>query len=73
MKRATIYLDSELHKALKLRAVEQDSSISDIVNASVRETLREDAIDLEALEKRRKEPGRSFDTFVKSLKKRGLL
>src|SRR5271169_3519394 len=34
-KRATIYLDSELHRALRLKAAESDCSISALVNDAV--------------------------------------
>lgn len=36
-KRATIYLDPELHKALRLKAVETSRSVSELVNFAVRE------------------------------------
>jgi hypothetical protein len=34
-KRATVYFDPELHRALRLRAVANDRSISEIVNEAV--------------------------------------
>ena len=70
-KRATIYLDPVLHKALKLKAVETSRSISDLVNQAVREALAEDAEDLAAFEERAKEPLLSYDEMVKRLKKDG--
>lgn len=72
-KRATIYLDPSLHRALKLKAVESDQSISDIVCEAVRTSLREDAIDLEALRNRKDEKSRSFESFLKEMKKNGQL
>ena len=45
-KRATVYFDPEVHKALRLRAAANDQSISDMVNEAVRASLAEDAIDL---------------------------
>lgn len=73
VKRATIYLDENLHRALKLKAAVGDRSISDIVNEAVRLSLKEDAIDLDAVKKRRKEPTRSFESFVEELNKDGQL
>ena len=70
-KRATIYLDPIVHKALKLKAVETSRSMSDLVNAAVREALAEDAEDLAAFEERAKEPLLSYDEMVKRLKKDG--
>ncbi len=70
-KRATIYLDPELHKALKLKAAETSRSISDLVNNAVRETLAEDAEDILAFEERAGEPLISYDEMVKRLKRDG--
>jgi len=70
-KRATVYLDPVLHKALKLKAVETSRSISDLVNAAVKEALAEDAEDLAAFDKRADEPLISYDEMVKRLKKDG--
>ncbi len=72
-KRATIYLETNLHKALKLKAAETDRSISDLVNEAVRLSLKEDAIDLEAIRSRRKEPRRSLESFIAEMTKSGLL
>ena len=51
-KRATVYLDPVLHKALKLKAVETSRSVSDLVNDAIREALAEDAEDITAFEER---------------------
>ena len=70
-KRATIYLDPILHKALKLKAVETSRSISDLVNSAIRESLAEDAEDLAAFDERAGEPLISYDEMIKRLKKDG--
>lgn len=70
-KRATIYLDPVIHKALKLKAIETSRSISDLVNEAVREALAEDAEDLSAFEERANEPLLSYDAMVKRLKRDG--
>ena len=67
-KRATIYLDPIVHKALKLKAVETSRSVSDLVNEAVREALSEDAEDLAAFEDRANESLLSYDEMVKRLK-----
>jgi len=72
-KRATVYFDPDVHKALRLRAAANDQSISDMVNAAVKASLAEDAADLAALEKRKREKSISFDSFVQGMKRRGLL
>jgi len=71
LRRATVYLDPEIHRALKLKAASSDQSISEMVNDAVRLALAEDAEDLEAFESRVSEPELDFDTFVKDLKRRG--
>jgi len=63
-KRSTISLDPDLHKALRLKAVETSRSISAMVNEAVRESLAEDAEDLEGFEKRASEPLLSYDERV---------
>jgi hypothetical protein len=70
-KRATIYLDPIVHKALKIKSFETSRSMSDLVNAAVREALIEDAEDLAAFEERANEPLLSYDEMVKRLKKDG--
>ena len=72
-KRATIYFEPELHKALRLRAAANERSISELVNEAVRVSLAEDAADLSAFERRKREKSQSFDSFVQGMKRRGLL
>ena len=72
-RRATIYLDTELHRALRLKAVAMDSSISEIVSDAVKRSLEEDAYDLAAFDARRKEPTLEFEDVVRDLKRRGKL
>lgn len=72
-KRATVYFDASVHKALRLKAAETDQSISDLVNSAVRNTLLEDAEDLAAIRQRAKEPTLAFEDFVRDLKRRGKL
>lgn len=71
VRRATVYLDPELHKALRLKAVETSRSVSDLINDAVREALAEDAEDITSFEERAKEPLVSYDEMVKRLKKDG--
>ena len=70
-KRATVYFDPALHKALRLKSAETEQSLSDLVNEAVRILLAEDAVDLAAIEERKDEPTISFEDFVKDLKDRG--
>jgi hypothetical protein len=70
-KRATIYLDPMLHKALKLKSMETSKSISALVNQAVRNALAEDAADIAAYEDRIDEPLISFSEMVKRLQQDG--
>jgi hypothetical protein len=72
-KRATVYFDESIHKALRLKAAETDQSVSDLVNTAVRNTLAEDAEDLAAFRARVREPTLAFEDFVRDLKRRGKL
>jgi len=70
-KRATIYLDPELHKALRLKAVVTSRSVSELVNDAVRDALAEDADDIAAFEERAGEPLIAYDDMVKRLRRDG--
>ena len=72
-KRATIYLDADLHRAARMKAVETERSVSDLVNAALRRSLAEDADDLAAFRTRAKEPNLDFEAVVKDLRRRGKL
>jgi plasmid stability protein len=70
-KRATIYFDPDLHKALRLKAAETSRSITDLVNEAVRQALAEDAEDLSVFAARTAEPLVSYEEMVKKLKDDG--
>ena len=70
-KRATVYFDPVLHRALRLKAAETDRRVSDLVNEAVKHSLSEDADDIAAFEARAKEPDYSLENVVTDLKRRG--
>jgi hypothetical protein len=70
-KRATVYFDPQLHRALRLKAAETDRSLSDLVNEAVKLSLAEDAEDLAAFGARAGEPDLLFDDVVKALRRGG--
>ncbi len=70
-KRATVYFEPEIHRALRLKAAATDRSISDMVNDAVKLALAEDAEDLATFEERAHEKSVDFETVVKSLRRRG--
>ncbi len=71
--KTTVYLAPNVYRALKVKSATTDRSISDLINAAVIEALREDALDLEAFERRAKEPSRPFEKVLEDLKRDGLL
>ena len=73
LKRATVYLDPGLHQALRVKATHTDHTISELVNATVRRSLAEDAKDLATIEARAEEPALSFEEVLKDMKRRGNL
>jgi hypothetical protein len=70
-KRATIYFDPDIHRALRVKAAETDQSISALVNEAVKLRFAEDVEDLAAFDERAHEPNFSFEDVLKDLKKRG--
>ncbi len=72
-KRTTIYLDPKLHRAIKIKAIQINSSISEIIKEALRLALKEDAADLDAIKDREHETSRSFEAVLKDLKRDGLL
>jgi hypothetical protein len=72
-KRATVYFEEPVHRALRLKAAETNQSISELVNAAVRQALVEDAENLAAFRERADEPALAFEEFVADLRRRGEL
>jgi hypothetical protein len=70
-KRATVYFDPDIHKALKIKAAETNRSISEIIDDAVRHELAEDEEDLQAFKDRANEKTVSFERVLKDLKASG--
>ncbi len=51
-KRATVYLEPELHRALKIKAAESSKSVSALINQAVRDSIIENLEDNEAFAER---------------------
>ena len=73
LRRATVYFNPAVHRALRLKAAETDQSVSEIINEAVGLSLREDAEDLAAFEERAHEPNIGLADAVKDLRRRGRL
>ena len=72
-KRATVYFDPAMHRALQHKALATSRSLSDVVNDVVHRALAEDAEDLAAFEDRVNEPLVSYEAVLKELKANGRL
>ncbi len=72
-RRSTIYLDADLHQALRMKAAATERSVSDLVNEAVRAALVEDEEDLRAFEERSGEPVIAYEEFLGYLKRDGKL
>ncbi len=72
-KRTTVYLEQELHQALRLKAAVTDRSMSELINEMIRERLAEDADDLQSFRERADEPVISYETLLQQLQAHGTL
>lgn len=71
--RSTVYLEADLHQALRLKSAHSKRSMSDIVNEALRQALREDHEDLAAVRSRADEKALSYEDFLAQLKADGTL
>ena len=69
--RSTVYLEPELHQALRLKAAHSRRSMSEIVNDALRLALREDQEDLAAVRQRAREKPVDYEAFLAKLKADG--
>jgi len=70
-KRATVYFDPALHQALRVRAATSNQSVSELVDAAIRQMMKEDQEDLETYAARVAEPELSYEAMLGDLKKHG--
>jgi hypothetical protein len=70
-KRATVYFEEPIHKALRLKAAETHQTVSELVNDAVRRALAEDADDLAEFRDRAHEPALAFEDLVARAGARG--
>ena len=70
-KKSTIYLDAQLHRALKIKSAQVSRTISELVNEAIKFSLAEDYEDLESFEERLNEPNLDFESVLKDLRSSG--
>ena len=68
--RVAVNLDADLHKALKIKAVETEHSVSALISEAIRVSLLEDVEDLAACDARLKEPSLDFEDFLTGMRRR---
>ncbi len=67
-KRTTIYLDPELHRALRLKAIAVSQSVSELVNNAVRECLEGDTGSKRRILKARWQEASKDPKFIKDIR-----
>jgi post-segregation antitoxin (ccd killing protein) len=73
--KATLYLDSDMYKTLKLRAVEAGVSVSALMNEALQAQLSEDLNDITAIRSRlaKKERPISYEAALQELQRHGTI
>ena len=72
-KRATVYLDPDLHRAVKIKAGLSSVTISELISEAIRDSLREDAADIAALDSSKNEHSTSLEDVLKEFSLERLL
>jgi predicted transcriptional regulator len=67
LKKVTIYLDSDIHLAVKAKASLNSTTISKLISEAIRDSLREDMEDIRAFEERKDEGIYSLEEVLEQL------
>lgn len=71
LKRSTVYLDPQIHRALKVKSAHSSKTMSQLINDAIKYSLAEDYEDLAAFEERLNEPNLDFESVLKELQSSG--
>lgn len=71
--RTTVYLEVDLHKALRMKSAVSRRPVSEIVNEAVRELLQEDSEDLAAFDERASDVEITYEKLLAELKANGTI
>lgn len=73
--KTTLYLDSKMYKALKLRAVQSGQSVSALMNEALTAQLSEDLEDIYSIRKRRaaEEQPLTYEAALQELRQDGAI
>ena len=72
-KRATVYLDTELHRAIKAKASLSSVTMSELISEAVKDSFRSDAADIKALDDTKNESSYSLEEVLKEFKLESLI
>ncbi len=67
-KRATVYLDADLHRAIKAKSSLSSITMSELISEAIKDSFRSDAADIKALEDTRNESSYSLEDVLKEFK-----
>jgi type II secretory pathway component PulM len=71
MTKVTFHVEEGLLQALRAKAADTGQSLSTLVNDAMRQSLREDELDIRDFKKRERESNVSFESVLKDLKRVG--
>lgn len=71
--KATLYLDDKIYKAYKIKAVQMNKTVSELVTEAMRCQLGEDLTDIMAVRERANDEVESYEEFLEGLKRDGLI
>ena len=71
--RTTITINDTIFRALKMRAVESDETVSQLIEDAVKYQILEDSKDIQDAHNRESEPTLDFNELVSKFKSEGLL
>jgi hypothetical protein len=70
-KRATVYFDPDIHRALKIKAALTNKSISEFIDQAIKHEFAEDEEDIRIFKERIHEPTISLEDVLRDLKSNG--
>jgi hypothetical protein len=73
MSRATVYLDDDVHKALRMKSAETGESMSQLINDAVRVVMAEDLEDISDWNARCNEQSIGNEEFLRQLRADGTI
>ena len=73
MSKATVYLDDDVHRALRMKSAETNESMSQMINDAVRVVMAQDLEDISDWNERRNEQPIGYEEFLRQLRADGTI